>query len=60
MVLGHTKSGQAYLVAKRDQNQRHIMPQNSDFINKAICCQRDVLQAFEAENSTELFVSNWS
>ena len=57
-VLGRIKSGKAYLMAKQDQNQRHIMPQNFDFINKPICCKIDVLQAFEAKNSTELFVSN--
>ena len=49
MFLGHTNSVQAYLVAKRDQNQEHIIPQNFDFINKAIYCQRDVLRAFEAK-----------
>ena len=57
-VLCHIKSEQVYLVAKKDQNQRHIMPQNFDFINKPICCKRDVSQAFEAKDSTELFVSN--
>ena len=51
MFLCHIKTEQAYLVAKRDQNRRHIMPQNFDFINKPTCCKkkRDVLQAFEAK-----------
>ena len=49
MFFCHIKSEQTHLVAKRDQNQRHIIPQNFDFINKAICCQRDVLQANEAK-----------
>ena len=59
MFLDRIKSGQRYLVAKRDQNRRHIMSHNFDFINKAICYQRNALRAFEANNSTELFVSNW-
>ena len=50
MFLVCIKSGQAYLVAKRNQNQRKIMFQNFDFINKPICCTMDVLQAFEAKN----------
>ena len=58
MFLGSVKSGQAHLVAIRNQNQRKIMSQNFDIINKPICCKRDVLQAFEAKNSTEFFVSN--
>ena len=55
---GHIKSGQAYLVAKRNQNQRKTMFQNFDFINKPICCKINILQVFEAKISTELFVSN--
>ena len=58
MFLGRIKSGQAYLVAKKNQNQRKIMFLNFDFINKPKCCKRDVLQVFEAKISTELFVSN--
>ena len=58
MFLGRIKSGQAYLVAKRNQNQRKIMSRNFDFNNKPICCKRDILLAFEVKNSTELFVSN--
>ena len=58
MYLGCIKSGQTYLVAKRNQNERKTMFQNFDFINKPICCKRDILQASEAKLSTELFVSN--
>ena len=58
-VLGRIKSGQAYLVAKRNQNQRKIMSRNFDFNNKPICCKIDVLLAFEVNNSTELFVLIW-
>ena len=46
MFLGRIKSGQAYLVAKGDQNQRKIMSRNFGFINIPICYKRDVLQAF--------------
>ena len=49
MFLGRIKSAKAYFTAKWNQNQRHIMSQNLDFINKPICCKRDVLQAFEAK-----------
>ena len=48
-----------YLMAKRNQNQRKTMSGDFDFINKSMCCRRDVLQAFKAKGSTELFVSNW-
>ena len=58
MFLGGIKSGQAYLVAKRNQNQRKIISRNFDFNDKPICCKRDVLQVFEIKISTELFVSN--
>ena len=59
MFLSRIKLGQAYLVAKRNQNQRKIMSRNFDFNNKPMYCKRDVLLAFEVKNSTELFVSNW-
>ena len=57
-ILGHIKSGQAYLVAKRNQNQRKTMFQNFDFLNKPICSKINILQVFEAKISTELFISN--
>ena len=35
-VLIGIKSGKAYLVVYRNQNQRKIIPRNSDLINKPI------------------------
>ena len=34
------------------------MSHNFDSINKPICCERDVLQAFQAKMSAEVFVLN--
>ena len=58
MFLGFIKSGKADLVVLGNQNARKIMSCNFDFINKPICFKRDVLWAFEANISTELFLSN--
>ena len=58
MFLGHIKSEEVYLVVERRKNQRKIMSHNFHSINKPICWIIDVSQAFEAEISIELFISN--